>query len=98
MSPSKLLSDENSVEKRELLKYKIILENQIYCNIRKKISIYRINQYSKHSAPKNVPDLYAKFFISELYSIVKNDTNFLELLEKKILNQEIERFFHFLMD
>ena len=87
------LLDENPKERRELLSYGVILENQIYYN-RKVEYISLVEEYLRENAGKDG----AKLFVSEFFSIFKKDNKALEILEKEILEQGIKRLATFYID
>ena len=87
------LFDENNKEGRELFSYQIILENQNYYN-RKVEYISLVEQYLCNNAGKDG----ARLFVSEFFTIFKNDNKVLEILEKEIIEQGITRLATFSID
>jgi hypothetical protein len=70
---------ENREERRELLSYGIILENQIYYN-RKVEYISLVEEYLRENAGKDG----ARLFVSEFFNIFNKDNKALEILEQGI--------------
>jgi len=87
------LGDENPKECSELSSYKVILENQIYYN-RKAEYIFLIEEYLRENAGQDG----AQLFVHEFFNIFKNDNKILEIMQKEILEQGINRLATFCID
>lgn len=87
------LFDENRGEEVELLSDGVILENQIYYN-RKAEYVFLIKEYLRESAGKDG----ARLFVWEFFKIFKKDNKALKVLEKKILQQGIQKLATFQID
>ena len=87
------LFDKNIEEDRELLSYGIILENQIYYN-RKAEYIFLIEEYLRESVSENG----ARLFVWEFFKIFKEDNKALQILEKEIRQQGIQKLATFQID
>ena len=87
------LSNENPKEDSKLLSYGIILENQIYYN-RKAEYIFLVQEYLRENAGEDG----ARLFVWEFFNIFKKDNKALEILEKEILQQGIQKLATFQMD
>lgn len=87
------LFDENRGENVELLSYGVILENQIYYN-QKAEYIFLIEEYLRESAGEDG----ARLFVWEFFKIFKKDNEALEVLEKEILQQGIQKLATFQID
>ena len=80
------LENENRSEYRELVSYQIILENQIYYNRKAEYS-FLIEEYLR----ENAGEYGARLFVWEFFKIFKKDNKALEILEKEILEQGIQK-------
>lgn len=87
------LFDENRKEYLELLSYSVILENQIHYN-RNAEYIFLLKKYLRESAGED----QARLFVWEFFKIFKKDNKTLEILEKEILQQGIQKLATFQMD
>ena len=87
------LFNENREEDLELLSYGVILENQIYYN-RKAEYIFLVEEYLRENAGEDG----ARLFIWEFFNIFKKDNKALKILEKKILEQGIQKLATFWID
>lgn len=87
------LFDENRGENLELLSYGVILENQIYYN-QKAEYIFLIEEYLRESAGEDG----ARLFVWEFFKIFRKDNEALEVLEKEILQQGIQKLATFQID
>ena len=80
------LFNENREEDLELLSYGVILENQIYYNRKAEYS-FLIEEYLRENAGEDG----ARLFVWEFFKIFKKDNKALEILEKEILEQGIQK-------
>lgn len=87
------LSDENREERRELLSYGIILENQIYYNQKADYSSL-VEEYLRENAGEDG----ARLFVWEFFQIFRKDNKALQILEKEILQQGIQKLATFQID
>jgi len=87
------LFDDNPKERRELLSYKIILENQIYYS-RKAEYIFLVEEYLRENAGEDG----ARLFVWEFFKIFKKNNKALKILEKEILEQGIQKLATFCID
>jgi len=87
------LFDDNPKERRELLSYKIILENQIYYS-RKAEYIFLVEEYLRENAGEDG----ARLFVWEFFKIFKKNNKALKILEKEILEQGIQKPASFSID
>ena len=87
------LSDENPEENLELLSYGVILENQIYYN-RKAEYISLVEEYLRENAGEDG----ARLFVWEFFQIFKKDNKAVDVLEKEILQQGIQKLDTFQID
>lgn len=87
------LFDENCEEDLELLSYGVILENQI-CYNRKAEYIFLVEEYLR----ENAGEYGASLFVWEFFKIFRKDNKAVEILEKEILQQGIQKLATFQMD
>ena len=87
------LFDENREEELDLLSDSVILEDQIYYN-RKAEYIFLVEEYLRENAGEDG----ARLFVWEFFNIFKKDNKALEILEKEILQQGIQKLATFQMD
>ena len=87
------LFNENREKDLELLSYSVILENQIYYN-RKAEYIFLVEEYLR----ENAGEAGARMFQWDFFNLFRKDNQALEILEKKILEQGIEKLANFEID
>ena len=87
------LFNENREEDIELLSYGVLLENQNYYN-RKVEYISLVEEYLRVNAGKDA----ARLFVWEFFNIFKKDNKALEILEKEILQEGIQKSATFCLD
>ena len=90
---NKSLFEENPIERLELLSYGVLLENQIYSN-RKDKYIGLVEEYLK----ENPGEAEARLFQWEFCTLFKKDNQTVEIFEKEILEQGIEKLKNFEID
>ncbi len=89
----KSLLDENPIERRELLSYGVMLENQIYYN-RKAEYTFLVEEYLK----ENEGEAGARMFQWDFCTLFKEDNQAVEIFEKEILEEGIGKLENFEMD
>ena len=90
---NKSLFDENPKEDSELLSYGVILENQIYYN-RKDEYIGLVEEYLQD----NPGEAEARLFQWEFCTLFKTDNQTVEIFEKEILEEGVQKLKNFEID
>ena len=89
----RFLSNENPKEYDELLSYEIIIESQIYYNHRSKY-VFLIEKYLKG----NIDEYEVQLFLWEFFNIFRAANKALEIFQKEIREQGIQKLATFLID
>ena len=87
------LFNENREEGLELFSYDVILEDQIHYN-RKAEYIFLVEEYLR----ENAGEAGARLFVWEFFEIFRKDRKALEILEKEIFQQGIQKLTNFRID